>query len=199
LMRSIDKWVIENAIEILGRQIRRRPDTRFSVNLSAKSLEDTTMFEVITEALKKHAVNPKNITIEITENTAIANMGSAVDFLNKVRDLGCQTALDDFGVGYSSFAYLKDLPVDLIKIDGSFVRNMQKDALQYAMVRSMNDVAHALGKQTVAEYVENADCLAQLQDMGVDYVQGYFIGKPGFIPFARSKAAHGSHIKLVSG
>ena len=199
LMRSIDKWVVENAIEILGRQLRRKPDTRFSINLSAKSLEDTTMFEVITQALKQHNVNPKNVTFEITENTAIANMGSAVDFLNKVRALGCQTALDDFGVGYSSFAYLKDLPVDLIKIDGSFVRNMQKDALQYAMVRSMNDVAHALGKQTVAEYVENADCLAQLQEMGVDYVQGYFIGKPGFIPFARSKAAQNSHIKLVSG
>jgi len=199
LMRSIDKWVIQNAIEILGKQLRHKPDTHFSINISAKTLEDTTMFEVITNALKEHSVNPKQVTFEITENTAISTMVSAVDFLNKVRELGCQTALDDFGVGYSSFAYLKDLPVDLVKIDGSFVRNMQKDALQFAMVRSMNDVAHALGKQTVAEYVEDAECLAKLQEIGVDYVQGYFIGKPGVIPFARSKAAHNPHIKLVSG
>jgi diguanylate cyclase (GGDEF)-like protein/PAS domain S-box-containing protein len=199
LMRAIDKWVIENAIEILGNQLKHKPDTRFSINISAKTLEDATMFEVITQAFKQYSVNPKYVTFEITENTAISTMGSAVEFLNKVRDLGCQTALDDFGVGYSSFAYLKDLPVDLVKIDGSFVRNMQKDALQFAMVRSMNDVAHALGKQTVAEYVENADCLEKLQEIGVDYVQGYFIGKPGVVPFARTKMAQNPHIKLVSG
>lgn len=199
LMRAIDKWVIENAIEILGNQIKRKPDTHFAINISAKTLEDTSMFEVITQSLKKHSVDPRHVTFEITENTAISTMVSAVDFLNKVRALGCKTALDDFGVGYSSFAYLKDLPVDLVKIDGSFVRNMQKDALQFAMVRSMNDVAHALGKQTVAEYVENADCLEKLQEIGVDYVQGYFIGKPGVVPFARSKTSQNPHIKLVSG
>lgn len=198
LMRSIDKWVIENAIEILGRQLKSKPQTHYSINLSAKTLEDSTMFEVITQAMEKHSVNPKNVTFEITENTAIANMASVVDFLNKIRELGCQTALDDFGVGYSSFAYLKDLPVDLVKIDGSFVRNMQKDVLQYAMVRSMNDVAHALGKLTVAEYVENADCLSKLQDIGVDYVQGYYVGKPGIIPYARTAAAKRANIKLVS-
>jgi len=199
LMRAIDQWVIENSIEILGNQLKRKPDTRFSINISAKTLEDAAMFDVITQALKQHGVDPKYVTFEITENTAISTMVSAVDFLNKVRNLGCQTALDDFGVGYSSFAYLKDLPVDLVKIDGSFVRNMQKDALQFAMVRSMNDVAHALGKQTVAEYVESAECLEKLQEIGVDYVQGYFIGKPGVVPFARTKTVQNPNIKLVSG
>ncbi|WP_455203255.1 EAL domain-containing protein, partial [Kaarinaea lacus] len=99
--------------------------------------------------------------------------------------LGCQTALDDFGVGYSSFTYLKDLPVDFVKIDGSFVRNMQKDVLQYTMVRSMNDIAHALGKMTVAEYVDSEDCLDKLQEIGVDFVQGYYTGEPSIVRFQR--------------
>lgn len=105
-------------------------------------------------------------------------MSNAVKFLKQLRNLGCTTALDDFGVGYSSFAYLKDLPVDYVKIDGSFVRNMQRDSLQLTMVRSMNDIAHALGKQTVAEYVDNRECMDQLKSIGVDYLQGFYVGKP---------------------
>lgn len=189
LMHSIDRWVVEHAIELLGQQIKQNPETHFSVNLSAKSLEDATMYHVITDALDKCQVKPTSVTFEITENVAIANMSSAIEFLNRVRDLGCQTALDDFGVGYSSFTYLKDLPVDLVKIDGSFVRNMQKDVLQYTMVRSMNDIAHALGKMTVAEYVDSEDCLDKLQEIGVDFVQGYYTGKPSIVRFQRDAAS----------
>lgn len=187
LMRSIDRWVIEHAIETLGKRLRRDPHVCFSINLSAKSLEDSTMLQVITDALQQNGVSPTSITFEITENVAIANLPTAVDFLNHLREMGCQTALDDFGVGYSSFTYLKDLPVDLVKIDGSFVRNMQKDVLQLAMVRSMNDIAHALGKSTVAEYVDNKECYLQLKDIGVDYVQGYYTGKPSIINYPTRK------------
>jgi EAL domain-containing protein (putative c-di-GMP-specific phosphodiesterase class I) len=95
--------------------------------------------------------------------------------------------LDDFGVGYSSFTYLKDLPVDLVKIDGSFVRNMQKDVLQFTMVRSMNDIAHALGKMTVAEYVDSEQCWDKLQEIGVDYVQGFYTGKPNIVAYPKHR------------
>jgi diguanylate cyclase (GGDEF)-like protein/PAS domain S-box-containing protein len=178
LMRAVDSWVVNKAIESLGKQLKRNPRLHFSINLSAESVGDFTMLETITSALLTHNVPPTAVTFEITETVAIANLGPAVDFLTRLRNLGCQTALDDFGVGYSSFAYLKDLPVDFVKIDGSFVRDVHCDKLQEAMVRSMNDIAHAMGKQTVAEYVDNAKAKRVLEDIGVDYIQGYFVGAP---------------------
>ncbi len=178
LMRAVDTWVVNRAIQYLGEQLQRNPRLHFSVNLSAESIGDSIMLETITSALKRHAVPATALTFEITETIAIANLGPAVEFLARLRNLGCQTALDDFGVGYSSFAYLKDLPVDFVKIDGSFVRNVHNDNLQLAMVRSMNEIAHAMGKQTVAEFVDNRDSMRVLKTIGVDYIQGYFVGGP---------------------
>ena len=105
-------------------------------------------------------------------------MKKATQFLQYLRDLGCKTALDDFGAGYSSYAYLKDLPADFVKIDGAFVRDMDKNDFNLAMVKSMNEIAHIMGKQTIAEFVENAEVLSLLRDIGVDHVQGYYLGKP---------------------
>lgn len=178
LMRAVDNWVVNHSIKCLGEQLRRNPRLHFSVNLSAESVGDSIMLETITNALQRHSVPPTALTFEITETVAIANLGPAVDFLTRLRNLGCQTALDDFGVGYSSFAYLKDLPVDFVKIDGSFVRNIHRDNVQLAMVRSMNDIAHAMGKYTVAEFVDNQEAKRVLEDMGVDFIQGYYIGVP---------------------
>ncbi len=178
LMRAIDRWVIEHAIEALGHQLKTQSNLHFSINLSAESIGEATMLEVITNALQKHSVPPTAVTFEVTETVAIANLGAALKFLEQLRALGCHTALDDFGVGYSSFAYLKDLPVDSVKIDGSFVRDIQRDALQLAMVRSMNDIAHAMGKTTIAEYVDSEECIAILKEIGVDYAQGFHIGMP---------------------
>jgi len=178
LMRSIDRWVINNAINLLGNQLKNGRIINLSINLSAKSLEDSTMYDSITEALDMYSVDPRLVMFEITETVAIANMTAALDLLNRLRSLGCKTALDDFGVGYSSFAYLKDLPVDYVKIDGSFVQNMSKDVLQSTMVRSMNDIAHALGKLTVAEYVDSEETYMRLKELGVDFVQGFHTGKP---------------------
>jgi diguanylate cyclase (GGDEF)-like protein/PAS domain S-box-containing protein len=178
LMRAVDNWVVNHAIESLGKQLKRNPHLHFSINLSAESVGDFTMLETITNALYNNDVPPTAVTFEITETVAIANLGPAVEFLTRLRNLGCQTALDDFGVGYSSFAYLKDLPVDFVKIDGSFVRDVHRDQLQLAMVRSMNDIAHAMGKYTVAEFVDNHDAMRVLKDMGVDYIQGYYVGGP---------------------
>ena len=178
LMRAVDNWVVNHSIKYLGEQLRRNPRLHFSVNLSAESIGDSIMLETITKALYRHSVPATALTFEITETVAIANIGPAVDFLTRLRNLGCQTALDDFGVGYSSFAYLKDLPVDFVKIDGSFVRDIHRDNVQLAMVRAMNDIAHAMGKQTVAEFVDNHDAMRVLREIDVDYIQGYYIGGP---------------------
>jgi EAL domain-containing protein (putative c-di-GMP-specific phosphodiesterase class I) len=148
------------------------------VNLSAKAVCDTGILATIKEEFGRHAIDPSALTFEITENIAIGNMAVAVRFLEQLRALGCSTALDDFGVGYSSFAYLKDLPVDYVKIDGSFVKDIETNALHRAMVKSMNEVAHAIGKHTVAEFVETEQGLAILREIGVDFVQGYHVGKP---------------------
>jgi EAL domain-containing protein (putative c-di-GMP-specific phosphodiesterase class I) len=188
LMNDIDRWVVKHTITLLGQQSNQVPELNFSINLSAKSLEDKNMFPLIASQMDKNRVNPTQITFEITETDAIANMTNAVKFLNQLRNLGCTTALDDFGVGYSSFAYLKDLPVDYVKIDGSFVRNMQRDSLQLTMVRSMNDIAHALGKLTVAEYVDNRECMDQLKDIGVDYLQGFYVGEPQVLESVHTNA-----------
>lgn len=178
LMRAVDNWVVIHAIESLGKQLKKNPNLHFSINLSAESIGDSSILETITTALLANNVPPTAVTFEITETIAIANLGPAVEFLTRLRNLGCQTALDDFGVGYSSFAYLKDLPVDFVKIDGSFVRDVHRDNLQLAMVRSMNDIAHAMGKYTVAEFVDNHEAMRILKDMGVDYIQGYYVGGP---------------------
>ena len=193
LIRSIDQWVVTHAIELLSKAKRRQPNMRFAINLSAKSLDDDTMFKVITTALEHYQVDPKHVTFEITENIAIANLNNSIDFLQRLRALGCHTALDDFGVGYSSFAYLKDLPVDFVKIDGSFVRNIEADNLQYTMVRAMNDVAHAMGKVTVAEYVDSRQTLEHLIQIGVDYAQGFYIGQPKVMLF-ESSTSNGNHL-----
>jgi diguanylate cyclase (GGDEF)-like protein/PAS domain S-box-containing protein len=197
LMRAVDNWVVNHAIESLGDQLKRNPHLHFSINLSAESVGDFTMLETITNALYNNDVPPTAVTFEITETVAIANLGPAVEFLTRLRNLGCQTALDDFGVGYSSFAYLKDLPVDFVKIDGSFVRDVHRDQLQLAMVRSMNDIAHAMGKYTVAEFVDNHDAMRVLKEMGVDYIQGYFVGGPRLLGDTPSFETKSNVIRLV--
>ena len=178
LMLDIDRWVIEHALASLAALHKHSPLLRYSVNLSAMAVCDVGILGFIKELLVRFGVAPSAITFEITENVAIGNMKVAVQFMEQLRVLGCCTALDDFGVGYSSYAYLKDLPVDYVKIDGSFVKNIETNALHRAMVKSMNEVAHAVGKKTVAECVESERCLVMLREIGVDCVQGYHVGKP---------------------
>ncbi|HHI94985.1 MAG TPA: EAL domain-containing protein [Gammaproteobacteria bacterium] len=197
LMRAVDNWVVNHALESLGKQLQKNPHLHFSINLSAESIGDFSMLETITTALLTNNVPPTAVTFEITETIAIANLGPAVEFLTRLRNLGCQTALDDFGVGYSSFAYLKDLPVDFVKIDGSFVRDVHRDNLQLAMVRSMNDIAHAMGKYTVAEFVDNHDAMRVLKEMGVDYIQGYYVGGPRLLGDAPLFQTESNVIRLV--
>ncbi len=186
LMVDIDCWVIEHAIGRLAEIQQTGQAIRFSINLSAKSLTEDRILKTIEHALSSNPVKPENIIFELTEDMAISDISVAINFIQKLKQLGCKTALDDFGVGYSSFSYLKELPVDIVKIDGSFIRNIDRDKLNYALVKSMNEICHTLGKQTVAEFVESQAVCRLLEEIGLDYLQGYHIGHPELeLPQAR--------------
>jgi len=178
LMVDLDCWVITHAIELLSDIQKSHPMVNFSINLSAKSLTEEVIMKSLKAGLRHNRIRPGSLTFEITEDMAISDMATAVSFILQLKELGCNTALDDFGVGYSSFSYLKELPVDWVKIDGSFVRNIENEKLNYALIKSINDICHTLGKKTVAEFVENKASLALLKKIGIDYVQGYFMGRP---------------------
>lgn len=181
LCTDIDRWVIVNAIRMLAEQRRAIPDLRYSINLSGQTLSDPTVCDLVIHALQRFGLEPSTLTFEITETVAIANINLAETFLSKLRVIGCSTALDDFGTGMSSFGYLRELPVDYVKIDGRFVHNLAASATDQAMVRAMNDIAHALGKKTVAEFVEDESCFQLLREYGVDFVQGDHLGRPEVI------------------
>jgi EAL domain-containing protein (putative c-di-GMP-specific phosphodiesterase class I) len=142
------------------------------------SLSDETMLAFISEQFVKWAIPTHKICFEITETAVIANLSYATKFINHLRDKGCLFSLDDFGSGLSSFAYLKNLPVDFLKIDGSFVKDILDDKIDLAMVKSINEVGHIMGKKTIAEFVENEKIFSLLNKLGVDYAQGYYISKP---------------------
>jgi EAL domain-containing protein (putative c-di-GMP-specific phosphodiesterase class I) len=178
---EIDKWVIVNAIETLAEQRMHTPRLRYSLNLSGQTFSDMSVCDLIQETLRRSDLDPAALTFEVTETVAIADMSLAEVFLSKLRQIGCKTALDDFGSGMSSFAYLRDLPVDYVKIDGRFVKNMATNSVDQAMVKAMNEIAHALGKQTIAEFVEDAITMKLLQGLGIDYAQGYHLGRPNVV------------------
>ncbi len=174
LMPRIDRWVICHALTLFAQHSDQK--THFSINLSGQSLGDPEILALIREGCKQ--INASHLCFEITETAAITNLAQAQPFLSTLKSLGCRLALDDFGTGVSSYAYLKRLPIDYLKIDGQFVRDLCDDPVDLAMVRSINEVAHILGKRTVAEFVESQAILAKLAELGVDYAQGYFIGRP---------------------
>jgi EAL domain-containing protein (putative c-di-GMP-specific phosphodiesterase class I) len=132
----------------------------------------------VLEQFRKYAVPPHRICFEITETSAIANLKLAAKLIQELKAIGCRFSLDDFGSGMSSFGYLKHLPVDSLKIDGSFVKDMVNDPIDYAMVASINQIGHVMGMQTIAEFVEDDAILAALRTIGVDFAQGYGVGKP---------------------
>jgi diguanylate cyclase (GGDEF)-like protein/PAS domain S-box-containing protein len=178
-MPSIDRWVIRNAFLILGER-RKRSDSMgtFAINLSGQSLDDEGFLRFVIDELDKSALPPEMICFEITESAAASKPILAQRFMSIVRGVGCRFALDDFGKGVSSFAYLKHMDIDYLKIDGMFVRNLAEDKIDLAMVESINHIGHVKGVQTIAEFVESQEILERLMEMGVDHVQGYQLGRP---------------------
>ena len=152
--------------------------TWFSINLSGQTISQESSFELIKTAIQKAGIPANKICFEITETAAITNPEFGLSFLYKLRELGCLIALDDFGSGLSSYEYLKKLPADILKIDGQFIKNMIEDELDLVMVKSINEIAHIMGKKTVGEFVENEEILLKLNEIGVDYGQGFYLDTP---------------------
>lgn len=178
MMEHIDRWVIQNSVDALAKFQHNHPGLKFAINLSGQTLADISNCDYIHDCVEKAGVNCSNITFEVTETAAIADMSVAEVFLSRLQSLGCKTALDDFGTGMSSFAYLKDLPIDVVKIDGRFVQNLAENPVDQAMVKAMCEIAHSLDKQVVAEFVENEASLKLLKKYKIDYIQGYLLGRP---------------------
>ncbi|MCW8831573.1 MAG: EAL domain-containing protein, partial [Gammaproteobacteria bacterium] len=184
LMSSIDRWVIGNVFKLIGEcKIKNagKPINIVAVNLSGDSLCDEGLLDFIYSEQGKHQMPLDKICFEITETVAISNLTQAVSFIEELKQHGCKFALDDFGSGLSSFAYLKSLPVDYLKIDGSFVRDITKDEIDKAMVKSIQQVAEAMNLKTVAEWVEDEQTLDVLKELGVDFAQGNHISSAAMI------------------
>lgn len=178
LATDIDIWVVRNTFAAIAEGRVPAGPGRFTINLSGRSIGDQRLTEAIAESLREYAVRPSDIVFEFTETAAFTSLAHAKDFISWLRGLGFQTALDDFGAGYSSFVYLRELPTDYVKLDGSLVRSIDSDPLNLAVVRAMSDVSRALGRRLIAEFVENAAIAAHLHDVGIDLAQGYHFGRP---------------------
>jgi EAL domain-containing protein (putative c-di-GMP-specific phosphodiesterase class I) len=172
---DIDRWVIRKVVGMLAANSAIPP---IAVNLSGRSLSEPSFPQFISNALREAGVTPSRLIVEITETAAVSDLHDAQRMIEALRQLGCGVSLDDFGVGFASFAYLKHLHVDTIKIDGVFIRNLPNDSNNQVFVQAMVSVALGLGKSVVAEYVEDGQTLALLRHFGVDLVQGYHLDRP---------------------
>ncbi|ODB84609.1 hypothetical protein A3195_02770 [Candidatus Thiodiazotropha endoloripes] len=175
MMDKIDGWVVNAALRQLAQLQQHGYTGTFTINLSGQTITNMALIETIEELVISLGIDPSKMILEITETSAVSNLISANQLITRLSALGCRFALDDFGSGFSSFSHLKNLPVDYVKIDGLFVRGVAADTGDRAIVQSINDIAHSLGKMTVAEYVEDAEILSFLHQIGVDYVQGHYL------------------------
>jgi diguanylate cyclase (GGDEF)-like protein/PAS domain S-box-containing protein len=186
LMHLIDRWVVRNLFSYLSATRWANststqeicPEHSYTINLSGASLNDDQFLEFVQQQFAIHAVPPGIICFEITETVAISNLDKAIHFIEQLKKLGCHFALDDFGSGMSSFGYLKNLPVDYLKIDGIFIKEIVSNDVACEIVDAINRIAHVMGIQTVAEYVENQDIFQKLKNFAIDYAQGYGISEP---------------------
>ncbi|HSG92623.1 MAG TPA: EAL domain-containing protein [Methylotenera sp.] len=178
LIRQIDKLVISTGITKLAALHKQGIKARFAINLSASIIDAEMLLPFIKTQLKKHQVDPQTLVFEVTETAAVSNLQQAKLAMHAIKALGCKFSLDDFGVGFSSFNYIRELPVDIIKIDGIFIKDLDKNADDQLFVKALVDVAKGLGRKTIAEFVENRAVLTLLRSYGVDFAQGYYIGRP---------------------
>jgi EAL domain-containing protein (putative c-di-GMP-specific phosphodiesterase class I) len=178
LMVPLDRWVVTHVCRHLAARRHRHdgPPPVYAVNLSGISLGDEGMLDHIIAQFEENAVDPTRLCFEITETAVIANLPRAQEFIGRLRELGCRFSLDDFGSGLSSFAYLRTLPVDYLKIDGVFIRDIARNDINRALVKAINEVGHVMGIRTVAEFVEDGATLDIVRSLGIDYAQGHALG-----------------------
>jgi len=174
LLPQIDGWVVDEVLSLL----RGRPDVEVFVNLSGASLGEEGHLQSIEERIRESGIGPGRLAFEVTETTAVRDMLAAREWMRRLRDLGCRFALDDFGIGFSSFSYLQSLPADYVKIDGSFIRELDTNLANRALVKAIDTVAHTLGKETIAEQVESLGAVSILRELGVEFGQGFALGEP---------------------
>jgi len=178
LIHDIDHYVLQRGMMKLQMLQKQGISTKFAINLSGSVVDDPLLMPMLKRLIKKHEIDPQNLIFEITETAAVSNLQQAKAMMIAIRKLGCRFALDDFGVGFSSFNYMRELPIDIIKIDGIFIKDLDKNADDQLFVKALVDVAKGLGHKTIAEFVENQEILDLLHSYGVDYAQGYHVGRP---------------------
>ncbi len=178
MMVDVDHWVIQHALKALAHHRQSNPSLKFAINLSGHVFEEINLVKIVKENIERYAIPPDALIFEVTEQVAVQHIAEANILIKKLIALGCEFALDDFGSGFSSFNYLKHLPIHYIKIDGNFIENMTSDKTDLAMVQSMIQIAKTVGKLTIAEYVLDADTMSLLKELGIDYAQGHFVGRP---------------------
>jgi len=186
LMAEIDSWMVKNAIRSLAEYRRERPDLRFSINLSANAFETRDLTEYVQLHLEKNCVPASSVMFEITESLAVRHLSFVERQIESLRKLGCELALDDFGTGYSSFSYLQRLPVDYIKIDGCFIKDLVDKPVDQKMIRLIAEIGQEAGMKIIAEYVQCGRTLALLGELGIDMAQGFYIGRPAAAPTRKS-------------
>ncbi len=178
LIHQINRYVLKASIEKLASLKGQEKPITLSINLSGRVIDDPQLLQQLTHLLSSHDVDPQHLVFELTETAALADVNAAERLMTELHALGCRFALDDFGVGFSSFYYLRELPLDIVKIDGSFIKQLPNNPKDQVFVKALTEMAHALGKETVAEFVEDETTLNLLADLGVVYAQGYYIGRP---------------------
>lgn len=178
LMRDIDRWVIEHALARLAALRRDAPEVRFTINVSGASFAGGELDTFVADVLRRHELPPSAVVFEITEQVAVGSFADASRQIDSLMELGCEFAIDDFGAGYSALNYLKQLPMQYIKIDGSFIGRIVDSPVDQVIVRSIAEIARALDKKTVAEFVGDAETLELVRRLGIDYVQGFHVGRP---------------------
>jgi diguanylate cyclase (GGDEF)-like protein/PAS domain S-box-containing protein len=200
LMSDIDRWVVNESIELLLDQERCGREIQVSINLSGQSIGEERFLDYMIKKLDRLGTCATQVCFEITETVAINNLGLAIKFIEAIKRYGCKFALDDFGAGVSSFGYLKNLPVDYVKIDGVFIRAIHKNEVDQAMVKAIVQVSNVMGIRTVAEFVENKESFDLLREIGIDYAQGYWIEKPKPISevFDIGKHSNGCTLRVVT-
>jgi EAL domain-containing protein (putative c-di-GMP-specific phosphodiesterase class I) len=178
MIQAIDRWVVSQAARLIKRLHAEGNPVTLSVNLSGASITDPSLLEVVERELRETGIDPHALIFEVTETAAIVNIEKARRFAERLAELGCAFALDDFGAGFGSFYYLKHLPFDYLKIDGDFIRQLPASKADQLTVKAIVQIAHGMGKRTVAEFVGDDQTLRLLRRYGVDFAQGYYTGRP---------------------